>query len=201
MALQDISQSYTDDLSPLAQDLLKLGAETAYTRLVVRGGRGGNAEAKPMLESASGDHMIRGEVRSRDDARAMLAGLWLYHDWLDASHEISQGLHSETGSFWHAIMHRREGDFSNSQYWYARCRRHPVLTAMAPAASAVLNPLPADKSLLRLVNTAWDPDAFVDLVEAVHDNPEDPRHAVAVSLQQTEWRLLFDHCTRAAAGK
>jgi hypothetical protein len=31
-------------------------------------------------------------------------------------------------SFWHAIMHRREGDFWNSKYWYARCRNHPALT-------------------------------------------------------------------------
>jgi hypothetical protein len=67
--------------------------------------------------------------------------------------------------------------------------------------SAILNPLPADKSLLRLVNPTWNPNSFVDLIEAVHDKPSDPRHAAAVSLQQIEWRLLFDHCTRAAAGK
>lgn len=200
MASQDIAQSYTDDLSPFAQDLLRLNASDAYTRLVVRDGEG-NAEAKRLLVGASADRMIRGEARSREDASALLAGLWLYHDWLDESHVISQGLHSETGSFWHAIMHRREGDFSNSQYWYARCRHHPVLPAMAAAANAVLNPLPADKSLLRLTNPTWSPNAFVDLVEAVHDDPRDPRHGAAVSLQQIEWRLLFDHCTRAAAGK
>jgi hypothetical protein len=200
MPPQDIAQGYTDDLSPFAQDLLRLNAGDAYATLVVRGERG-NVEARRLLDGASADRMIRGEVRSREDAAAMLAGLWLYHDWLDESHGISQGLHSETGSLWHAIMHRREGDFSNSQYWYARCRNHPVLAAMAPAANPVLNPLPADKSLLRLTSPAWNPNAFVDLVEAVHDDPHDPRHAAAVSLQQIEWRLLFDHCTRAAAGK
>ena len=161
MASQDISRSYTDDLSPFAQDLLRLNASDAYTRLVVRDGEG-NAEAKRLLDGPSADRMIRGEVRSQEDAGAVLAGLWLYHDWLDESHMISQGLHSETGSFWHAIMHRREGGFSNSQYWYARCRHHPVLAAMAPAANAVLNPLPADKTLLRLTNPTWNPNAFVD---------------------------------------
>jgi hypothetical protein len=199
MALQDIGQTYTDDLSPFGQEVLKLNVKNAYTMLVVRGD--GSPDAKRLLDGATADRMVRGEVRSREDAQAMLSGLWLCHDWLDESHAISQGLHSETGSFWHAVMHRREGDFSNSQYWYARCRNHPVLSAMGPAASPILNPLPADKSLLRLVNPGWNPNAFVDLVEAVHANPDDPRHAAAVSLQQMEWRLLFDHCTRAAAGK
>lgn len=199
MTLQNIGQTYTDDLSAFAQDVLKLNLDHAYTKLVVRGD--GGADAKRLLQGGTADRMIRGEVRSRDDANAMLAALWLYHDWLDESHAISQNLHSETGSFWHAIMHRREGDFSNSQYWYARCRNHPILSAMAGAANPVLNPLPADKSLLRLSSPTWNPNAFVDLVEAVHANPDDPRYAAAVSLQQIEWRLLFDHCTRAAAGK
>ena len=35
-------------------------------------------------------------------------------------------------------------------------------------------------------------------VEAVHDTPDDPRHSVAVQLQQLEWRVLFEHGTRAA---
>ena len=199
MAAQNIAQSYTDDLSPFAQDVLKLNLDGAYTRLVVRGS--GTSEAKGLLDGATADRMIRGQIRSRDDASAMLSGLWLYHDWLEESHTISQDLHSETGSLWHAIMHRREGDFSNSKYWYARCRSHAVLASIGTAAGAILNPLPADKSLLRLVNPTWDPNAFVDLVEAVYEKPNDPRRAAAVSLQQLEWRLLFDHCTRAAAGK
>jgi len=41
----------------------------------------------------------------------------------------------------------------------------------------------------------------VDVVEQVHESPGDPRHAVAVALQKLEWQLLFDHCTRGAAGK
>ena len=49
-------------------------------------------------------------------------------------------------------------------------------------ASALINPLPADKRLLRLVNMSWNPNAFVDLVEGVHDEPNDPLHRIAVSL-------------------
>ena len=44
----------------------------------------------------------------------------------------------------------------------------------------------------------WNPHAYVDLVQRVHENPSDPYYRLAVSIQQLEWRLLFDHCIRSA---
>jgi hypothetical protein len=199
MPEQSIGSTHTDDLSPVARQILALNLADAYRLLVVRGA--GNAEAKKLLEAAAPKMMLSGSLRSEDEASAMLAGLWLWHDWLDESHRISQSLHSATGSFWHAIMHRREGDFSNSQYWYARCQNHPVMQQMANQAGQILHALPADKTLLRLMSGGWNPNGFVDLVASVEADTGSPRHAAAVSLQQLEWRLLFDHCTRAASGK
>ena len=199
MPLQPIYQNHTDALSPTALAILQLNLRDAYTKLVVTDD--GNAETKAALTPLRPEQMISGPVVSRDDARAMMAGLWLWHDWLDLSHEISQQLHFSTGSFWHAIMHRREGDFSNSKYWYARCENHPILPAISQQAGSILNPQPASKALLRLNVSGWNPNVFVDLVQKVHTDPTDPLHEVAISLQQLEWRLLFDHCARAAAGK
>jgi hypothetical protein len=65
--------------------------------------------------------------KAPDEVRA---GLFLYIDELDLSHRLSQDLDSPTGSYWHAIMHRREGDFSNSKYWLNRAGRHPFLATM-----------------------------------------------------------------------
>jgi hypothetical protein len=161
----------------------------------------GDAQAKTLLASMDAGQMLAGPMKNQPDAEAMLAALWLWHDWLDESHHISQSISSATGSFWHAIMHRREGDFSNSQYWYARCQNHPVMQQLANHAGQILHPLPADKHLLRLMSGGWNANAFVDLVAAVEGKDRDPKHAAAVSLQQLEWRLLFDHCTRSAAGK
>jgi hypothetical protein len=191
-------QDPTDPLSPLGRKLLKLDAN-AYAELVPSGH--GNAAARDLLESTQPGDLIAGKLVRSDDARAMLSGLWLYFDFLDESHTISQSLSSETGSFWHAIMHRREGDFGNSKYWYARCPHHPALATIGAAAGKCVNQMPADKSLLRLVATGWNPSAFVDLVQSVHESPSDPRHGVAVALQRAEWQILFDHCTRAAAGR
>ena len=193
-----MQQDPTDPLAPLGRKLLRLDP-TAYSQLVPAGS--GNAVAKDLLESTQPADLVAEKVVRPDDARAMLAALWLYFDWLDESHRISQDLPSSTGSFWHAIMHRREGDFSNSKYWYARCQNHTVLPALAANAARLVNHMPADKSLLRLIVPSWNPAAFVDLIEKVHDQPADPRHALAVALQKLEWQLLFDHCTRSAAGK
>jgi hypothetical protein len=188
----------TDPLSPLGRKLLRLDPD-AYSVLVPSGP--GNATARDLLDSTQPADLITGQLARADDARAMLSGLWLYFDWLDRSHTISQSLENPTGSLWHAIMHRREGDFSNSKYWYARCKDHPISSALGANAQRLVNNMPADKSLLRLIMPAWNPSAFVDLVEQVHNTPGDPRHAVAVALQKLEWQLLFDHCTRGAAGK
>ena len=56
-------------------------------------------------------------VTNRTMAQCCHAGLWLLHNFLDESHTISQGIHTPEGSFWHAIMHRREPDPMNSKYW------------------------------------------------------------------------------------
>ena len=56
---------------------------------------------------------------------ALRSGLWLYVDELDRSHRISQQIPDATGSFWHGIMHRREGDFGNSHYLVPPRRRPP----------------------------------------------------------------------------
>lgn len=185
-----------DRLSQTARNLLKLNVSHAYDKLVVKST--GNEEAIEALRSLSPDQLLLSPPVNRDEATALLAGLWLWHDWLDESHKLAQSLHTASGSMWHAIMHRREGDFSNSKYWYARCENHPVLPALASMANDMINPFPADKLALRIVAGRWNADAFVDLVESTHNNPTDPRYALAVSLQQLEWRMLFDQCMRLA---
>jgi hypothetical protein len=168
----------TDSLSQLAHDIIKAAA---YDKLVVTGGCPTKSSA--MLAGVTPDQLFNVPIARGD---ALLAGLWLWHDCLDQSHAISQKDDSADGSYWHAIMHRREGDFSNSKYWLARCRSHPTQPVVA-------------KSLPKLRGfDTWDPFAFVDLVEEVHDRLDDPRLQTVIAIQQLEWRVLFDHCAEAA---
>ena len=190
-----------DKLSQRARELLTLAEEGAFGQLVVSGGNDGATRAR--LAALDGADVLAAPATSADDANALLAGLWLWHDFLEESHAISQGLHSATGSFWHAIMHRREGDFSNTKYWYARCRNHPAYAEIGRrAAVGVSSPGEAGgPEVARVTRTGWDPDAFVDLVAHAHRRPDDPATHDLVRLQRLEWTALFDHCITAATAR
>jgi hypothetical protein len=120
-------------------------------------------------------------VAAADMAACCVAGVWLLHDCLDESHTISQGIDTPSGSFWHGIMHRREGDFSNAKYWFRHVGQHPVFDALGERANVA----------------AWDPFVFVDTCQAVARGNSDARER-CLDIQQAEWELLFDYCYRAA---
>lgn len=64
-------------------------------------------------------------------AQCFAAGLLLYWDFADESHEISQTMEGRgnprTADYWHGIMHRREPDAGNASYWFRRVGDHPLL--------------------------------------------------------------------------
>ena len=66
--------------------------------------RDGNEVAKNLLRQLKPDNLLTKPIISQPDAQALLSGLWLWHDWLDESHTISQSIETETGSFWHASL-------------------------------------------------------------------------------------------------
>jgi hypothetical protein len=183
-------------VSPLVLSLLRQAGPNAYGKLVVAGPT--PAPAHRALDGIQPEQLLAQPVKNPDDARAALAGLWLWHDALSESHEISQALVSPTGSFWHAIMHRLEGDFSNAKYWYRRCDTHHVNKMMGAIASSLAGDLSADRSVAHALGDGWNPLGFVDLVQAVHTKPADPRHKLAVRLQRAEWIGLFNYCVREA---
>jgi hypothetical protein len=62
-----------------------------------------------------------GESRPPAGITLALAGLWwdAKGDWKRA-HESAQQDEGPDGSWVHAYLHRKEGDRSNSAYWYSR---------------------------------------------------------------------------------
>lgn len=185
-----------DILTPLVAGFLKEAGPQAYERLVV--GDGASAQATRLLGSVSPEQLFARSVTQQDDAQAALAGLWLWFDALDECHKIAQEIVSPTGSFWHAIMHRREGDFSNAKYWYRRCDSHHVIRMMGAVASSLAGELASDRAVAHALHDGWNPIGFVDLVQAVHNKPTDPRYELAVRLQRAEWEGLFNYCVRSA---
>jgi hypothetical protein len=140
-------------------------------------------------------------VADEDMARLCEAGLWLLHDYLDESHTISQGVHSPSGSYWHAIMHRREPDDSNSKYWFRRVDVHPVYEPLAQAARQSAERIGTSEASAYLTGgSGWDPFAFVDLCAAARRGhaPDEP---LCREIQQRECELLWDYCYRQALGQ
>ncbi len=134
---------------------------------------------------------LRKPVRDARMARCCLAGLWLRHNFFDESHALSQEIETPSGSFWHAILHRREPDYGNAGYWFRRVGAHPIYPALNAAAIASGWPKSA----------RWDPLVFVNQVEeAIGKGTENSTTKLCVQVQQLEWELLFEYCWKQAIG-
>lgn len=161
------------------------------------------ASRRPALEALTAQAAFaHADLRDAEMADACVCGVWLLHNYLDESHRISQNLPSATGSFWHGIMHRREPDYGNSKYWFRQVGRHPVFPELQRAAAERAGDGPGDgpgdDAARRLASgSAWDPFAFVDLVERSARGAA-PAAPFCRAVQAAEWRLLFDHCYRQA---
>jgi hypothetical protein len=129
-------------------------------------------------------------IADHDMARACHAGLWLYHDYLDESHAISQEIPGATGSLWHGIMHRREPDHANAAYWMRRVGTHPVYDDLARAAA---------KLGYAGHGSNWDAFAFNDACER-HRGKGDTTEELLRRVQLAEWELLFAWCHRCVTG-
>lgn len=120
------------------------------------------------------------EGRNPASVAACQAGLWLYFDFFEESHAISQDLSTPEGSYWHAILHRREPDAGNAKYWFRKVGTHPVLAQLAEESP----------SLGYKFTGAF---AFVDFCERVRGT-DSAEEETAKKVQRREWELLFDWC-------
>ena len=139
-----------------------------------------------------------GPPASAVHAEACLSGLWLAFGFLDQAHTVAQGIEMVDGSYWHAIMHRREPDYSNSKYWFAKVGPHPVDEDLAASGKILAAGVPSAPDWMR-DGAKWDSARFVDYVAGAAEGDE-TSVSLAVGLQDAEWQLLFAYCWRAATG-
>jgi hypothetical protein len=128
---------------------------------------------------------------------AALSGLFLYLDCWDASHELSQGIASPEGSYWHGIAHRMEPDAGNALYWFRKVGAHPVFPALHTEAGAILNL--HRPTGWRLASQHWDPFLFIDWCEQARTSGGTAEVQTARAIQTAEWRLMFEWCGKSHA--
>ena len=130
---------------------------------------------------------------SRDDAQMSelcRAGLLLFNDDLARAHDIVQTIDTPTGSFWHAILHRREGDFDNAIYWWDRAGAHPIFDELH---DVMLHRVP-DFGFLDELRGAptWIPKVFNQWCQRSAENGESD--AALRQVQRLEMKLLLEWC-------
>jgi hypothetical protein len=128
-----------------------------------------------------------------DDARALRSALLLWSDDLDASHTLSQNIHTSVGSLLHGMMHRMEGDYSNAAYWFRLTGIHPWFVEIARAVTSAVGETPY------AAGDVWDPYAFNRSVEqavrsgnaGVQSSLERAQHAELSVVAACCYQLVF----------
>jgi hypothetical protein len=138
---------------------------------------------RPALEAVGAAFPVGADRELCDACRA---GLWLAFDFLDEAHTISQDLPGVEGSYWHALMHRREPDHGNAAYWLRRVGRHPIFDELARAAAELG---------YRGRGASWDAFEFNDRCEEYRGQGGEMEEMLR-RVQQAEWELLFAWCYR-----
>jgi len=138
-------------------------------------GSASGGELKSRVKTIARDAFAEFPIVDNSAGALFEAGLFYAVDALDPAHAVFQDDHSPQGSYWHGMLHRREGDFWNSKYWLQRAGRIEALKGIPN----------------------FDPVAFVGRCERA--SGQDPEELL--SLQRTEWEHLMQAAyERAIAG-
>ena len=189
----------------MALDHTKFGSKLRrfleVSELPELGAGGAVGVSKEELSELELDDIFDGvAIGDQEMARCCLSGIQLLHGELDVSHQICQSVETATGSYWHGIMHRREGDFGNSKYWFRKVGKHPIHAELTEAARGVAEKERDDSRFSFLcTQKMWDPAAFVDLCEDVVVN-RDQGDESCRTIQMLEWELLFEYSYGKAIG-
>ena len=147
-----------------------------------------NYEIVRRIQSADEAAISGGKTIGNKEVFALVRGALLYSvDAIHEAHTLFQDAKGDLGSYWHGMMHRREGDFDNARYWFRRTGVLPVFSEMHRAAS--------ETSALMARQSNWDPYLFTGECEQARFGETESLNQLS-TLQKIEFEVLFDYCWR-----
>ena len=82
----------------------------------------------PLVPECVFDDALTEEIEAVAQSAALKVGLYVLNDDLAAGHALAQRLEGDPlADYWHAIIHRREGDYGNARYWFGHVTSEPIL--------------------------------------------------------------------------
>jgi hypothetical protein len=145
-----------------------LGKVALLGSLLVRGASSLGAPVGSVLQGLTPEKLgLPKQARTSADWELIRGGLFYAADDLDKAHAIFQEIHSSEGSYWHGMLHRREGDFPNAIYWMRRAGRVAGLSGLAD----------------------FSPIAFVQQCELAAGRGAEPQHLLET--QRREWEAMM----------
>tara|TARA_B100000029_G_C17597620_1_gene964720 strand:+ start:2110 stop:2556 length:447 start_codon:yes stop_codon:yes gene_type:complete len=117
---------------------------------------------------------LKTDINNLNSSDLIKSALHLLNDDLYSSHKLSQKILSKEGSYLHAIMHRREGDYSNSKYWCNQIGNHQIWETMSRNFDE------------------WDPFSFIDWCQKASKGHNKKPINYLQRIQFKELSLLLD---------
>jgi len=132
--------------------------------------------ASPLAPRSVADVSLNQQIQDLSVPDIVKAALYLWNDDVDGAHTIVQKLSGKTAQLIHAVLHRREPDYSNAKYWYRRVSVHPVLDQLQEKYSD------------------WEPFRFVDWCQNVKTSSPEKSRSWLEEVQQCELEMIARFC-------
>jgi hypothetical protein len=152
-----------------------------------RGGTKSEAEILRALNS-----FFRDQKLSDGTQPLLRSAALLWHDHLDASHTISQGIETREGSWLHGIMHRREPDYGNAEYWFRRVLPHQAFPELVRRVTTLLEHDATGLTKRLIENGEWKPMQFIDECERAEQKNDAALDSTLRKIQAAEFDVLVD---------
>ena len=131
-------------------------------------------------------------VKNKKYGQLCLAALMFAQDYIWEGHEIVQDYPDLEASWWHAFMHRMEGDYGNAAYWYRRVGTPSEYSDLFKE----IRQLDLESPISQIQeSSSWDPFEFNGLINNYKRTNEESLKKV----HSLEFKYLFGLCLKKAA--